>query len=132
MTHKSDSLEDLLRAAGPRATVPADRARRIEAAVRLEWQEAVQKHSGRRRAAWIAASCLTSAALIALVLHAHVGEVESQAAAAPVPIQRSSYTARAASPPRDTGSYFRLSNEDRAPDLGLPRHVLVSYTWEER
>ena len=120
MTRNPDSLEELLRAAGPRAAVPPDRARRVEAAVRLEWQDAVQKKVGRRRSAWIAASCLTSAALIALVLHAHVGQVEPQAAAAPP------------STPGPTGSYFRLSNEDRAPDLGLPRHVLASYTWEER
>ena len=96
--------------------------------MRLEWQDAVQKRVGRRRAAWIAASCLTSAALIALVLHAHVGQVEPQAARRCR--RRPSYAARSA--PRDTGSYFRLSNEDRAPDLGLPRHVLASYTWEER
>jgi hypothetical protein len=131
MTPDSDSLEELLRASGPRAAVPLDRALRVEAALRLEWQDAVQKRVGRRRGAWIAASCLTSAALIALVLHAHVGQVEPQAAAVPLSTPGPSHTSRTPSP-RDTGSYFRLSNEDRAPDLGLPRHVLASYTWEER
>jgi len=130
MTRNPDSLEELLRAAGPRAAVPLDRARRVEAAVRMEWQDAVQKRVGRRRAGWIAASCLTSAALIALVLHAHVGQVEPQATAAPRSVPVPSYTSHTPAP-RDTGSYFRLSNEDRAPDLGLPRHVLASYTWEE-
>ncbi len=131
MTHESDSLEDLLRRARTRTAVPADRAQRVEAAVRLEWRDAVQSHTGRRRAAWIAASCLTSAALIALVLHAHVGQVESQAEAAPLPVPRTAYTSGAVRP-RDTGSYFRSSNEDRSPDPGLPRHVLAGYTWEER
>ncbi len=51
MTHNPDPLEELLRSAGPRPTAPADRARRVEAAVRLEWQDAVQKRLGRRRAA---------------------------------------------------------------------------------
>ena len=43
MTHNADPLEELLRAAGPRATAPTDRARRVEAVVRLEWQDAVQE-----------------------------------------------------------------------------------------
>lgn len=130
MTHNSDLLEELLRAAGPRTATPEERARRVEAAVRLEWQEAVQTRLGRRRAAWVAASCLTSAALIALVLHAHAGQIEPQNAAA-LTVPQPSYVSRVAAP-HGTGSYFRLSNEDRAPDLGLPRHVLASYSLEER
>jgi hypothetical protein len=131
MTRNSDSLEELLRAAGPRAAIPLERSRRVEASVRLEWQDAVQKRVGRRRAGWIAASCLASAAAIALVLHAHAGQGEPPATAAPRLTPVPSYTAHTPAP-RDTGSYFRLSNEDRAPDLGLPRHVLASYTWEEK
>lgn len=125
MTHKPDPLAQLLRSAGPRATAPADRTRRVEMAVRSEWQDAVQKRLGRRRAAWIAVSCLTSVALIALVLHAHVGQVAPQSTVAPVsPL---AYSARSAAP-RDNGAYFRANNEDRPPDRGLPRHVLVHYT----
>lgn len=131
MTHKPDSLEALLRAAGPRAAAPGERARRVEVAVRLEWRDAVEKRMGRRRAAWIAASCVTSAAVIALVLHAHTPPLEPQVAAAPLSTPMPSYASRIAAP-RDNGSYFRLSNEDRQPDLGLPRHVLASYRWEER
>ena len=56
--------------------------------MRLEWQDAVQKRLGRRRAAWIAASCLTSAALIALVLHAHVRQAGRRDRAAPSPVGR--------------------------------------------
>jgi hypothetical protein len=131
MTRNPDSLEALLRAAGPRATPNADRARRVEAAVRLEWQDAVQQRIGRRRAAWIAASCLTSAALIALMLHAHVGQAAPQVAVGPTPLPRPAYVSRAAAP-RDIGSYFRANNEDRPPDRGLPRHVLASYSRETR
>jgi hypothetical protein len=127
MTHNADPLEQLLRAAGPRATAPADRARRVEAAVRLEWQDAVKKRHGRRRAAWIAASCLTSAALIALALHGHVGQSVPQT---PVSLPGPSYAAQPVQ--REHGSYFRANNEDRPPDRGVPRHVLASYSWETR
>ena len=34
--------------------------------------------------------------------------------------------------PRDSGSYFRASDEDRPPDRGVPRHVLASYSVETR
>jgi hypothetical protein len=131
MTPKSDSVAELLRVAGPRATAPADRARRVEAVVRLEWQDIVQRRRGRRRAAWIAASCLTSAALIALVLHVHVGQVAPQAAAAPASATRPAQ-AETDALPRGNGSYFRANNEDRPPDRGVPRHVLASYSWERK
>jgi hypothetical protein len=128
MTHNPDPLAALLRAAGPREIAPAERARRVEAAVRLEWQDAVQKRLGRRRAAWIAASCLTSAALIALVLHAHVQQVAPETAAAP---SHRPYAARTADV-QTPGAYFRVNNEDRPPDRGVPRHVLATYSWETR
>ena len=131
MTHNPDPLEELLRSAGPRATVPADRARRVEAAVRLEWQDAVQKRLGRRRAAVIAVSCLTSAAVIALVLHAHVVHVPAQSTAAPLTAPRSAGTTYAATP-RRSGSYFRANNDDRPADRGVARHVLASYSTESR
>jgi hypothetical protein len=131
MTPKLDPVAELLRVAGPRATAPADRARRVEAVVRLEWQDVVQRRLGRRRAAWIAASCLTSAALIALLLHVHVGQVAPQAAAAPVSTARPAQAETRPSP-RGNGSYFRANNEDRPPDRGVPRHVLASYSLETR
>jgi hypothetical protein len=106
------------------------RATRVEAAVRLEWQEVVQKRLGRRRAVWIAACCLTSAALIALVLHAHVNP-PAPATAAARPYSRPSYAIRSAEP-QSHGSYFRANNEDRPPDRGVPRSLLVSYTAETR
>jgi hypothetical protein len=130
MTHNPDPLEELLRAAGSRAAAPGDRARRIEAAVRVEWQNAAQRRLGRRRAAWIAASCLTGAALMALVLHTHGGQVAPQVAAAPLSAPRPTYASHAA--PRGHGSYFRANDENRPPDRGLPRHVLASYTQETR
>jgi hypothetical protein len=109
---------------------PAERARRVEAAVRLEWHDVVEKRLGRRRAAWIAASCLTSAALIALVLHAHVGPVAPEAATAPSSHPRQPYAARTAD--SNHGAYFRVNNDDRPPDRGVPRHVLASYTWQTK
>jgi hypothetical protein len=119
MTHNTDPLADLLRAAGPRETAPAERARRVEAAVRLEWQDVVQTRLGRKRAAWIAASCLTSAALIALVLHAHAGQVPTQAAA-----QRPLALCQ---PARDAdrgvrGPWLVLPREQRGSAAG-PRHA---------
>lgn len=128
MTHNPDPLEDLLRSAGPRPAAPADRARRVEAAVRLEWQDAVQKRIGRRRAAVIAVTCLASAALIALVLHAHV---PPQAVAAPGPLQRPIHASYDTAP-RYSGSSFRANNDDRPADRGVQRHVLASYTTETR
>ena len=132
MAHNSDPLAALLQAAGPRATAPADRANRVEAAVRLEWHDAVQKRLARRRAGWIAASCLTSAALVALVLHAHVGQpapphITTTPLSAPRPVPAMRVAA-----PRENGSYFRANDEDRLPDGGLRRHVLASYSWETR
>jgi hypothetical protein len=130
MALNSDPVGELLKAAGPREAVPDERARRVEAAVRLEWQDVVQKRIGRKRAAWIAASCLTSAALIALVLHAHVGQPAQEAATVPAAYPRQSYAARTTD--SNHGAYFRVNNEDRPPDRGVPRHVLVSYTWQTR
>ena len=131
MTHNPDPLEELLRSARPRSTAPADRARRVEAAVRLEWQDAVQKRIGRRRAALIAVSCLTSAAVIALVLHAHVVQAPPQAAIASPPVSQTTHTVYGGAP-RHSGSYFRASDEDRRPDRGVTRHVLASYSLETR
>jgi hypothetical protein len=130
MALNTDPVAELLRSAGPRQAAPDERARRVEAAVRLEWQDVVQKRIGQRRAAWIAASCLTSAALIALVLHAHVGQVAPEAAAAPSSYPRQAYAARTKD--SNPGAYFRVNNEDRPPDRGVPRHVLVTYTWQTR
>lgn len=122
-----DPLGELLRAAGPRVAVPAERARRVEAAVRREWQDLVQQRTGRRRAAWIAASGVIGAALILLVLHTHARSPTNTATsagtlAAPVP----------AAVPHEHGAYFRATDENRPPDRGLPRHVLASYAAETR
>jgi hypothetical protein len=131
MTHNADPVADLLRRAGPRETAPAERARRVEAAVRVEWQDVVQKRLGQRRAVWIAASCLTSAALIALVLHAHVGQVAPESTAVSSPFPSHPSVVRTAQS-QNQGSYFRVNNEDRPPDQGVPRHVLVTYSWPTR
>ncbi len=131
MTHNPDLVAELLRSAGPRSVAPDDRARRVEAAVRLEWQETVQKRAGLRRAAWIAASCLTSAALIALGLHAHVGQVAPEKSTARASYSRPSYVTHA-DMPQNHGSYFRMDNEDRPPDRGVPRHMLASYSGPTR
>ena len=130
MTDNSDVVEAMLRAAGPRPPAPGDSARRIEVVIRLEWQDAVRKRLGRRRAAWIAASCVTSAAVIALMLHAHVGQVAQDATVSTLS-QRPVYASRVAAP-RGDGSYFRVDKEDRPPDRGLPRRVLASYIQETR
>ncbi len=125
MTRDPDVVAELLRSAGPRAAAPGDRAQRVEAAVRLEWKDAVKKRAGRRRAGWFAATCLTSAALIAMVLHGHVGPAVPEETArpySPPPV------AAHVDDPRIHGAYFRGSNEDRPADHGVPRHVLASYS----
>jgi len=131
MTPRPDPVASLISGAGPREAVPAECARRVEAAVRLEWQDVVQKRAGHRRAAWIAASCLASAALIALVLHAHVGVAPDATVASsrtgPQYVTRVTRTLGSTS-----GAYFRMDNEDRPPDRGVPRHVLASYSGPER
>ena len=128
MSPDVDRLADLLKAAGPRANVPRERALRVELSVRLEWKDVVERRKGRRRAAWLAATCLTSAALIALVLHTH-----AHGPAAPpsgIAIRRE-LPARIAQP-QERSPFFRATDEARPPDRGLPRHVLASYAWRER
>jgi hypothetical protein len=126
MTPRPDPVAALISAAGPREIAPADRARRVEAAVRLEWQDVVQKRLGRRRAAWIAASCLTSAALIALVLHVHVGTVTADPAASSSYVRPQNVVRTLGT--HTPGAYFRVDHEDRPPDRGVPRHALASYS----
>jgi len=80
------------------------RARRVEAMVRREWQDVVQQRRGRRRAVWLAASCLTSAALIALVLHTHARPPSSDSAVSPIAVT----------------------------DPSVPRHVMADFSRELR
>jgi hypothetical protein len=131
MTPRADAVADLRCEAGPRATAPADRAQRVEAAVRVEWQGAVQKRARRRRARWVAASCVTSAALIAFLLHAHHGQGAAEMSDAHIAYSHPSYVVRT-DVPQNRGAYFRLSNDDRPPDRGVPRHRLVSYSGQVR
>ena len=131
MSRNPDPVAALLRAAGPRADAPSERARRVEAAVRLEWQGVVQKRRGRRRAGWVAASCLTSAALMALMFHAHVGQPAPEDPVRRPASSRPAYVLRDGDAPAH-GAYFRVNNEDRPPDRGVPRHVLASYSQESR
>jgi hypothetical protein len=128
MSPDVDRLADLLKAAGPRAGVPGERALRVELTVRLEWKNVVERRKGRRRAAWVAATCLTSAALIALVLHTHAHAPADPALDIAVRQERPGSTAR----PQERGPYFRATDDARPADRGLPRHVLASYAWEER
>jgi len=131
MTHNPDRVAKLFGAAGHRGAESADCSDRVEAAVRLEWQQVVQARIGRRRAGWIVASCLTSVALIALVLHAHGGQTTVPASAEAAPHTRPASPARTGAS-RDHGPYFRAYNEDRQPDRGIPRHVMASYSRETR
>jgi hypothetical protein len=131
MTPNPDPVAALLRTAGPRADAPVERARRVEAAVRLEWQDVVRKRRSRRRAAWVAASCLTSAALMAVMFHAHVGQVAQDEAVGRPASSGPAYVAREVDATAH-GAYFRVNNDDRPPDRGVPRHVLASYSQESR
>jgi hypothetical protein len=128
MSPSVDPLADLLKAAGPRASAPRERALRVELCVRLEWKDVVERRKGRRRAAWVAATCLTSAALIALVLHTNAHTPATPPSGV---VMRRAMPARTAQP-QERGPYFRATDEARPPDRGLPRHVLASYAWGER
>ena len=59
-----DDLAPLLRLAGPREPVPADRLRRMEGAVRAEWRQQVRARARRRTMVW---TCGAVAAVLALV-----------------------------------------------------------------
>jgi hypothetical protein len=118
-----------MRSVAERTAPASERVRRVEAAVRLEWQDAVQKRVGRRRATWIAASCLVSAALIALVLHAHVRPLAPHSTGLS---SRAPRPAAGSASSHENAVYFRASNANRLTDRGLPRLVLARYTWDAR
>ncbi len=63
---EDDEVADLLRLAGPRHMPPEERRARVRGSVRAEWQQAVQRHRGRRLKAW-AGVALASAAACVLV-----------------------------------------------------------------
>jgi hypothetical protein len=128
---ETDPLAELLRAAGPRVGVPAERARRVEHAVRAEWQDVVKRRSARRRATLAAIAGLASAVAIALGFQTHVHPGAERTAAGP-PVLVQTHPVAETPRPRYDGSYYRASGEDRMPDRGLPRHVLASYAWETR
>ncbi len=64
--NERDDVATLVRLAGKRRAVPRDRAERVKAAARAQWQHEVQRRS-RKRYVWAAAG-LTTAASLALVI----------------------------------------------------------------
>ncbi len=58
-----DDIATLVRLAGKRQSVPPDRAARVRAAARAEWQHEVQQRS-RKRYAWTAAGLAAAASLV--------------------------------------------------------------------
>lgn len=61
-----DDVATLVRIAGPRPAVPAERSERVRAAARLSWQQAVQRHSRSRRVRTFV--ILATAASVALLI----------------------------------------------------------------
>jgi hypothetical protein len=148
-------LAELLRSAGPREDAPSERARRVELAVRAEWQAVVRHKHLRTRARWFAASGLATAAAVTLFVQATqwpaggylastaqagaastfvaVHDVAPPSAEFPAEDVVPGFSrARMASRPRRGASTSAPADSDRAPDGGLPRRILVNYTWESR
>jgi hypothetical protein len=65
------------------------------------------------------------------VFHAHVGQRAPEEAVTRPAYSRPAY-ARSGVDVHAHGAYFRMNNEDRPPDRGMPRHVLASYSQESR
>ncbi len=110
-------MANLLRAAGPREQAPSDCARRVEVALRAEWRAAVRRHD-RRRARWIAAGAVATAAALTLILQTQPWST-SQAPSASVS-------------PTPANLRHDVRYDERVPDGGLPRRILVNYAWESR
>jgi hypothetical protein len=131
----SDSVAELLRGAGPRADAPADRACRVRSAVRAEWQTMVRRRTGRRRAKWLVAGGLASAAIVIVIVQALSRPADGELARAkpdPAAAMESQVVAVAEPRHQHEGARFRATDEDRTPDGGLPRRVLANYSWETR
>ena len=62
-----EHVEQLLRLAGPREAVPADRMRRVKAAVRAEWRQETRTRSRRMDSVW-SLGALAAAALVLVAL----------------------------------------------------------------
>lgn len=75
-----DRTARLLRMAGPRAEVPADRAARVRDAVHMHWQAANSRRTGRRR---VAAAGAVFAAAAVLMLGVRLGIPRGDVAATP-------------------------------------------------
>jgi ferric-dicitrate binding protein FerR (iron transport regulator) len=61
-----DDIAPLLRLAGPREPVPADRLRRIEGAARAEWQQQARSRSRRRAMVWTGGAVAAAVVLVAV------------------------------------------------------------------
>jgi hypothetical protein len=132
---KSDSVAELLRGAGPRAEAPADRACRVRSAVHAEWQTVVHQRTGRRRATWLVTGGLACAAIVIVIVQALSGPADGEIARAkpdPAPAMESHVITVAEPGHQHEGARFRATDEERAPDGGLPRRVLANYSWESR
>jgi len=65
--HDEDATARLLRIAGPRAEVPADRSARVQRAVHLQWKAATRRRVVRQRMVAATALLATAAALVLVV-----------------------------------------------------------------
>lgn len=65
---RDDALESLLRLAGPREPVPADRLRRLKCAARVEWQQHTRARRQRRVMAWSVGGLAAAAAALLFAL----------------------------------------------------------------
>jgi ferric-dicitrate binding protein FerR (iron transport regulator) len=68
---KRDDIATLVRLAGKRQAVPAERTERVKLAARAQWRQEVRQRTRQRRA-WTAAALVATAASLALAIALHV------------------------------------------------------------
>lgn len=123
--------------------------------MRAEWRALVRQRQGRQRAKWTAGSLATAAA-VTLIFQTQpwlsgdgvangsaplksvtASAVAERAASVTSDMPAEDATprfgrARTASRRKDATSGLSGPSDDRVPDEGLPRRILVNYSWETR
>jgi ferric-dicitrate binding protein FerR (iron transport regulator) len=114
-----DRVEQLLRLAGPREAVPADRMRRVKAAVRAEWRQETRARSRRMASVW-SLGALAAAALVLIALRLAVSDrpavPEPRLELATVEVLSGAVRLVSSSDPASEPTLFRIGDRIREGD----------------